>query len=70
MVSSFKCMFVENSLILLVICNNSIVRNSFVGELLRFKITLALLNETLSALYAMVRCIKELMMIINFSFGF
>ena len=70
MVSSFKCMFVENSLILLVICNTSIVRNSFVGELLRFKITLALLNETLSALYAMVRCIKELMMTINFSFGF
>ena len=39
------------------------------GELLRLRIILTLSNETLSVLGEMTRCIKELMMIITFSFG-
>ena len=68
-VTSSNGMSVENSLILLVICNISIVKNLFVGEFLRFRITVTLLIETLSTWYAVARCIKELMMTTNFSFG-
>ena len=42
MVSSLKRMSVKNSLILLVIRNISILKNSFAGEFLRFAITLTL----------------------------
>ena len=43
------------------------MKNTFVGEFLRLTIILILLNETLSTLCQMARCIKELMMIITFN---
>ena len=62
-VSSLKCMPVEDLSILLMVCNTSIVKNLSVGEFWRFMVTLTLLNEILSAWYTVVSCIKELMMI-------
>ena len=42
-------------------------KKSFVAEFLTFMTTLALLNESPRALYAMPSCIKELMMIRAFN---
>ena len=51
-------------------CNTSIVNKLFAVESLKFIITLALLNKTLSTWYAMGSCIKKLPMIRFLSLGF